>query len=87
MDWQPIETAPKDGTAILLYWPRYSGETTSHIAIGAFKTNYRIERASVAERGKMMPSYFSDSSELDDYDMAVPENAPSHWMPLPQPPQ
>lgn len=24
MDWQPIETAPKDGTVVMLYWPTIS---------------------------------------------------------------
>jgi len=24
MDWKPIETAPKDGRRVLLYWPHWA---------------------------------------------------------------
>ena len=79
--WQPIETAPKHGSCMLLFWPKYSYETDGIyarplIAIGSWKYNHRIERG-----------YFSDTGEWDDYGLAEPQHSPTHWMPLPEPPE
>jgi len=76
MNWEPIETAPRD-RPILLWWPRYTYEADDDcgpvMAMGQWKNNPRT--------GK---SYFADTDELDDYGMS--NNPPSHWMPLPDPP-
>ena len=74
MNWQPIETAPRDGTELLLYCPGagvcYVGEwftipRVDYVDVGAGLYK-RVESISVAEWNA--PS------------------APSHWMPLPGPP-
>lgn len=75
-EWQPIETAPKDGTPILLYWPHYPDEEKGVVWLGAWKVNDRLAKG-----------YFSDSCEWDDFEMAEPRYAPSHWQPLPPPPK
>lgn len=31
--------------------------------------------------------YFGDPAEWDDYELAEPENAPSHWLPIPDAPK
>ena len=67
-DWQPIETAPKDGERILLAWG------IDAIEIGWWKHNGRTQR-----------SYFAIDHEMDDYELA--DDQPTHWMPLPLPPQ
>ena len=77
-EWQSIETAPKDGTRILLYWPNYSysgGDGEPRTEFGFWKENSRIHQ-----------SYFSDNDELDDYGLAEDIHAPSYWMPVPRPP-
>jgi len=75
-EWSPIATAPKD-RVILLWWPRYSyaadDDGAPVMAIGQWKHNPRTHK-----------SYFADTDEWDDYGMA--DNPPSHWMPLPYPP-
>ena len=71
--WQPIETAPKDGTEIFLHCP---GSTRPKIG------SWRVDGL-MSERGEMWldDSYddFSTSFESCPLD-------PTHWMPLPTPP-
>jgi Protein of unknown function (DUF551) len=59
MNWQPIETAPKDGTDILVY------------------SNERIISAHWSVPADAWVEV------VHDYSFA----APTHWMPLPEPPK
>lgn len=82
MNWQPIETAPKDGTWVLLC----GGETTEDDYLG---DGVLIKRPVVAfwdNEGGLLDDgawYFCywDGDWRDGYDN------PTHWMPLPEPPQ
>lgn len=58
MEWQPIETAPKDNTEVLLGRPD----------------------------GLFMIGFYRDGA-WDDGDYRDHETWPTHWMPLPTPPQ
>jgi hypothetical protein len=72
-DWQPIETAPKDGRLFLgakkfgvdYEWSRYI------CCWSEFKKSFRSQFG-IPEGGIWYP--------LDE------KNTPSHWMPLPEPP-
>jgi|DEB0MinimDraft_3_1074331.scaffolds.fasta_scaffold139672_2 hypothetical protein len=75
MEWQPIETAPKDGTRVLAYWPDV----------------YEINAATQVESwyGPWAPW---GSKEMlltwqSAFEWADGDNSPTHWMPLPNPPQ
>ena len=61
MEWQSIETAPKDGTSFWGYWPGGKHDCSMY----AFKWH---------KEG------WWETNE--DY----PTTAPTHWMPLPDPP-
>lgn len=67
--WEPIETAPKDGSLVLCCW---SGRSNVACLL-VWKTNWRINK-----------SYFGDPDEHDDYDLVEPENWPTHWFPYPE---
>jgi len=77
--WQPIETAPKDGTRIMIWWLplRYDGSLL------------RPERGLAA--GHIMDGVHYDA-DLQTWMLggtyADHRNniKPTHWMPLPQPP-
>lgn len=80
--WQPIESAPKGR---ILCWA--SGWEPCFLE---WKTNTRISRARKCGDSFAMQlneSYWGDPSEMDDYDLARPGGGPTHWMPLPEPPQ
>lgn len=64
MNWQPIETAPKDGTQILGYtvWP-----------------------ALTAVRWAQESFYYGRPGWEDEFSNV--EWQPTHWMPLPPPPE
>lgn len=65
--WQPIETAPKDGTVVGV-WNRYQPEIVKYARWGNLKTS-SVQMGWVSRAG-IEGSY-----------------TPSHWMPLPAPPQ
>lgn len=71
--WQPIESAPKDGRRIMLYWAAQDldGSFLRHeVHIGAFNQITRMWRIEDA----MFPN------------VARPENWPEKWQPLPAAP-
>lgn len=77
-EWQPISTAPKDGTRILLWG-------TCH-ASGAnyFDTE---PQAMVGRYGKLGDlADYSKEWEADPVDYYGIEIRPTHWMTLPSPP-
>ena len=67
MDWQPIETAPKDGTRILLYPAFSNGRGQYQGDIGYFYSP-----------GECW--YLQNVGHLNG------RWRPTHWMPLPPPP-
>jgi len=74
-EWQPIETAPKDGTTILAWGP-YSEPATYQ-----WRTNVRLVGWVPVWDGFLVIEYQSDFGT--EYKTADPL---THWMPLPQPP-
>lgn len=63
MGWQPIETAPKDGTTVLT-WTKGLTE----------------------DEGAIMPMRWSSTRGWCEY-WGNHDLFPTHWMPLPEPPQ
>ena len=70
MEWQPIETAPKDGTKVLLHC----------VGGGPFTPCEWIEDGLISEEG------FWSWWQADPVFFVEVKN-PTHWMPLPEPPQ
>lgn len=74
MTWQPIGTAPKDGTAVLLYANRFGWTAGYAIVCAAYHVHqWRIYGAA---GGQAKPGKAHETQWLD-------EVQPTHWMPLP----
>ena len=78
MNWQPIETAPKDGRWILLY---------------ANNRQFEKYRCSIAvAKWHTWNGYGADEigwyvSDENCHEFTREVHDPTHWMPLPEPPQ
>lgn len=68
--WQPIETAPKDGTKVLCF-----GSLPGRKAIFI---GWWADKLSSIHYVNDSPGWYNEN--MDDRD------CPSHWMPLPEPP-
>ena len=74
MEWQPIETAPKDGTDVLAW------------ADGVVIVSFRMDDND--RTGNHYGNMWLDNS-YDDFScgLASVPYEPTHWMPLPEPPK
>ncbi len=79
MNWQPIETAPKDGTAILAYVPPNKYDVGIHLVswTNSCLHGYRSKKFF----GWCIPHTEDEDSWLYEID------TPTYRMPLPEPPE
>lgn len=81
MEWQPISTAPKDGTEVIVIHHTDYGDGIMPTTDGPFTASF--------VRGAWRSSW--DNEEVVEYmDWGGTDYksimAPTHWMPLPSPP-
>ena len=85
--WQPIETAPKDGRPVLLWLERkisrnYTVSGLCDLLVIGFWQHGRWVSIEVEDCGSMggeLTGWMADWCPLDV--------SPTHWMPLPPPPE
>jgi len=73
-EWQPIETAPKDGTRVLLICCKTSAECRRfmhHMEVDFWHDKKTAPKSGFVGWGLFNNSYWP----------------PTHWMPLPEPPK
>ena len=73
MSWQPIETAPKDGTSVLVYPPTHGNKTAS---IATWETD---------KYARKPRPYWRRDDDFGQHSISR-EKPPTHWMPLPPAP-
>jgi hypothetical protein len=74
MNWQPIETAPRNGTWVLI-WPKYA----SNPLVAEFSNNRWY---GCYEHYKVSCGRWCEGGSVDTW----PNLNPTHWQPLPPPP-
>lgn len=74
-EWQPIETAPKDGTLFLAALVFDSDGQDGGLMIIRWRDDWR------AWTTHPVSLRLSDTGDEDD------DRSPTHWMPLPEPPR
>jgi len=89
-EWQPIETAPKDGTLAILF----AAGRTYWREVGGVRETIFPDLSDARDYGTMCDiAYCKDGRWLEAYsghDLFEPwievEDRPTHWTPLPPPP-
>lgn len=76
MEWMPIETAPKDGSKVIVFRP-----SALNNKVGV--AEYFFSKSNAPSRG----SYWRFLSTKFFVGAEARKNQPTHWMPLPAPPQ
>lgn len=76
MEWQPIETAPRDGACVALYFPNAQAD-------------FPFENYDIAHYEAFPPDHATPSSHgsFMYYNMEPEDGQPSHWCYLPDPPK
>lgn len=77
MEWQPIETAPKDDTPVLL-WGLFAGEISGISKAPGMEIGYYTGGGDYASQGFLWATTGGDAYAV--------WCKPTHWMPLPAPP-
>ncbi len=85
MTWQPIETAPKDETAVILYFANRVWKALDDSICPPDPVRDLAERTEI---GFFRDGEWCETGTAHDYfePWNEPNDQPTHWMPLPQPP-
>lgn len=88
-EWQPIETAPKDGTPIQARIPGYGQDNIIAWILGGFFDSDGEETGCwcFVEEGQEPPDDWTDGVCWEVNGDEVRSTFPTHWMPLPEPPK
>lgn len=79
-EWQPIETAPKNGKHVLLWCPWLNDPVNmGYVSVGSFR-----EDDYAHDDG---PTWLDDSHDDFSTGYASRPLRATHWMPLPEPPK
>ena len=83
MEWQPIETAPKDGSEIIGVYSNDYGYLDKPTVYGPWTCRFERNKWMASHDGIGVIEYMSDfGTEYKEAEMD-----PTHWMPLPEPPK
>lgn len=80
--WQPIESAPKDGTEIIVIHCTHYDAGLGTIVDGPFTASFCNDEWQSSWDGEEVAEYMDWSGT--DYKSIMD---PTHWMPLPSPPE
>lgn len=88
-EWQPIETAPKDGTTIIVHRAGHPDDYHTNV-VPAFWGDVMAGYSTDDPRNYAWINWHEGLYETDDPDQPkrwhLVRNV-THWMPLPEPPQ
>jgi len=90
MDWQPIETAPKDGTPVDL-WIVGADDTVGFYSLTAKKVRGKPQRAGRAPDWQWLEKPPNRANWYNLGGLAMmplsPDVTPTHWRPIPEAPR
>lgn len=89
-DWQPIDSAPRDGTEIILAIPKMaSGLHYGYwVHIGWWNDAESFFKWRFFDSFNLTPSGCCDREDDDMVKVnGIGADGPSHWLPLPSPPE
>ncbi len=88
MTWQPIDTAPKDGTDVLVY---HDSATVPIVHIAFYRSEDEWKRSGEFCGGwdslEDWEGWWSYTLHSVTQEKLVGHRAPTHWMPLPELPK
>jgi len=91
MEWQPIETAPRDGSFVLLAaLLDLDGEPYSVVTFGHWIDGYGDSSGEMGVNSGWLDHHYSEFDPGRDFgnpDYMRRPRQPTHWMPLPEPPE